>query len=75
MRISDVVGVYHLFGLENGVDAFRRDDGLSLVVENEWRILPIKHHNIDLLTEVAVAVDYVSRCSLIALRQIFLKQL
>jgi hypothetical protein len=49
-----------LLRLENGINTFGRDDLLAGMIEDEWRILAVEYHDIDLLTELIPAVDDVS---------------
>lgn len=76
-----IVGVAHLIGvdcllrLENGIDAFGRYDRLTLIAENERRILPIEYNHVDLVAESARTIDDMGRRCAIALGQVSLQQL
>jgi hypothetical protein len=74
VSVGDLRRIDRLLGLERRIDAFRRNDRLALIVEDERRILPIEHHDVDLLAKHAHAVDDVRRRRLIALRQVGLQQ-
>jgi len=75
LRVFNLISVDRLLGLEHGVDAFSRNDDLAFIMENEGRVLPIEYHNIDLLTERAVAVNDMGRLGVITPRQVGLEQL
>ena len=57
LRIANLLGVYRLLGLEHGVDAFCGNDGQSFKYENEGGVLPVEHDNVDLIAEIAKAID------------------
>jgi hypothetical protein len=57
LRVTHVLGIYNLLGVKNRIPALGGQDGLALVLENERRVLPIKHQHIDLIAEGAAAVD------------------
>lgn len=75
LRVTDELGVDGLLGLKRRVHTLGWNDGLSLVAENEGRVLAVEDHDIDLLAEIPLAIDDMGCRCLIALRQIFLQEL
>ena len=66
--------IERLFGLKHCIDAFGRNDLLTLEGEDERRILTIKNNNVDLVAEVAFAVDDVCGRGAVSLGQIGLQE-
>lgn len=75
LGVIDLPGVDGLLRLKDGIDAFRRNDGLAFIVKDERRILAVKLDNVDLVAECPLAIDDMRRCRLITLRQVSLKEL
>src|SRR5262245_954569 len=71
---GDVACSGELLGFEYCVHALGRYDLLPFEIEDKGRVLAVENHDVDLLTEHAVAVDDVSPLRLIPLRQVFLQK-
>ena len=70
LGVFNLVRVDGLLSLENGVDALGRNYGLALVTKNKRRVLTIEDDNVDLLAEIALAVNNVAGRNLIPVGQI-----
>ena len=67
-RVTNQVGIEGLFCLECRIDAFCRNDFLTLEGKNKRGILPVENDDIDLIAEIAFTVDDVRCRSLILLK-------
>src|SRR5438874_4491519 len=74
LRIFHKSGIDRLLRLKHAVDAFGGNYSLALVLEDEGRILAVEHHYVDLLAELALAVDHMRGGRLVALREIGLQE-
>src|SRR5579871_4443323 len=74
LGVIDETGSYSLFGFKCRVNTFSRDNRLAFVLEDERRVLPVEHKNVNLLAECPSAVHYESLSSLIPLWKIGLEQ-
>src|SRR5438552_17942534 len=73
LRIFHKSGIDRLLRLKHAVDAFGGNYSLALVLDDEGRILAVEHHYVDLLAELALAVDHMRGGRLVALREIGLQ--
>src|SRR5690606_3260801 len=73
--IADLISVDRLFSLKDGVDAFCRNDCTALELEDEWRVLPIEHEDVDLVAEIPLAIHHMRLCRPVTLRQVKAKHL
>src|ERR1035438_1829909 len=56
LRISHELRLNLLLRFEQGVDGFRRHNDLILELENQWRVLAVEKHHVNLIAKLAVAV-------------------
>jgi len=47
LRVGNQLGIGGLLGFKHRVHAFRRNDRLTFVIENEGRVLAVEHDDID----------------------------
>src|SRR5436309_4181679 len=74
LGVLDVCRGNRLFRFERRVYALSGNDPLVLKVEDEWRVLPVVDNYIDLVAEVALAIDDVAPVCLISLRKVRLQE-
>src|SRR5450759_128598 len=60
-----------LLRFEQGIDGLRRHNNLILVLENQWGVLAVEEHYVNLIAELAFAVHDGRFTHGIALRQVF----
>src|SRR5271166_5396183 len=72
--ISHIPGPDVLLGFEQRVHSLRRHNHLTLMLEDQWRVLTVEEHDVDLIAELAVAIDDGRFRRGIALREVFCEQ-
>src|SRR5262249_14359466 len=63
-----------LLCLEDRIDTLSGNDRLPRVGEDQGRVLPVEDDDVDLVTELAVAIDDVRLRGLVAARQVLLEE-
>ena len=71
--VIDLFCVDALLRLKRGINAFRRNDRLPLVLKDEGRILPVKNEHIDLFAEHTIGVHNMPLRRAVTLRQVCLE--
>lgn len=74
LGVLDVCRGNRLFRFEHRVYAFSGDYPLFLKVEDERRVLPVVDDYVDLVTEMALAIDDVAPVCLIPFRKVRLQE-